>query len=73
MDSDKITILNEVFEKGQAGEKVQGITIIMDGKIKEIADVFIMGNPEYKDYNGFIKEALFMGIDLMIKNHMNGR
>lgn len=73
MDSDKITILNEVFEKGQAGEKVQGITIIMDGKLKEIADVFIREKPEYEDYVGFVKEALFLGIDLMIKNHMNGR
>ena len=31
MESNTVTILNEEFENDKTGEKVQGITIIIDG------------------------------------------
>ena len=32
MENNKVTILSEEFENDKTGEKVQGITIIVDGK-----------------------------------------
>ena len=41
MNNNTITILNEEFENDKTGEKVQGITIIMDGKFKEVVDLLM--------------------------------
>lgn len=41
MDNNTVTILNEEFENDKTGEKVQGITIIVDGKLKEVLDLLM--------------------------------
>lgn len=48
MDNNTVTILNEEFENDKTGEKVQGITIIVDGKLKEVLDLLMKNNPDYK-------------------------
>ena len=68
MEKDTLTILNEEFENDKTGEKVQGITIIVDGKIKQIFDLLMEKNPQYKNYMEIIRDALFTGIDSMILN-----
>lgn len=64
-----MTILNEEFENDKTGEKVQGITIIMDGKLKEVVDLLMYDNPNYNNYTEIIRDALFAGINPMILNH----
>lgn len=66
MDNSTVTILNEEFQNGKTGEKVQGITIIIDGKLKEVLDVFMKNNPDYKSYTEIVQDAFFKGINLMI-------
>lgn len=39
MNNNTVTILNEEFENDKTGEMVQGITIIVDGKLKEVIDL----------------------------------
>ncbi|MCZ6914230.1 MAG: hypothetical protein O7C59_07110 [Rickettsia endosymbiont of Ixodes persulcatus] len=34
-----VTFLNEEFENDKTGEKVQGVIIIIDGKLKEVLDI----------------------------------
>ena len=41
MSKDVVTILNEEFENDKTGEKVQGLTIIVDGKLKQVMDIVI--------------------------------
>ena len=41
MENNKVTILSEEFENDKTGEKVQGITIIVDGKFKEVVDLLM--------------------------------
>lgn len=41
MDNNTVTILNEEFENDKTGEKVQGITIIVEGKLKEVLDLLM--------------------------------
>ena len=69
MENNKVTILNEEFENDQTGEKVQGITIILDGKLKEIVDLLMKNNPDYKNYTEIVRDAFFKGINLMISEY----
>lgn len=67
MDNNTVTILNEEFENDKTGEKVQGITIIVEGKLKEVLDLLMKNNPDYKNYTEIVRDAFFNGINSMIK------
>lgn len=71
MDNNIVTILNEEFENDKTGEKVQGITIIVDGKLKEIVDLLMKNNPNYKNYTEIVRDAFFKGINSMIMDQKN--
>lgn len=66
MDNNIVTILNDEFENDKTGEKVQGITIIVDGKLKEIVDLLMKKNPNYRNYTEIVRDAFFNGINSMI-------
>ena len=69
MDNNTVTILNEEFENDKTGEKVKGITIIVDGKLKEVLDLLMKNNPDYKNYTEIVRDAFFDGINSMIREH----
>lgn len=69
MDNNTVTILNEEFENDKTGEKVQGITIIVEGKLKEVLDLLMKNNPNYKNYTEIVWDAFFNGINSMIREH----
>ena len=69
MDNNTVTILNEEFEYDKTGEKVQGITIIVEGKVKEVLDLLMKNNPDYKNYTEIVRDAFFNGINSMIREH----
>ena len=69
MDNNTVTILNEEFENDKTGEKVQGITIIVDGKLKEVLDLLMKNNPDYKNYTEIVRDAFFDGINSIIREH----
>ena len=69
MDNNTVTILNEEFENDKTGEKVQGITNIVEGKLKEVLDLLMKNNPNYKNYTEIVRDAFFNGINSMIREH----
>ena len=69
MDNNTVTILNDEFENDKTGEKVQGITIIVEGKLKEVLDLLMKNNPNYKNYTEIVRDAFFNGINSMIREH----
>ena len=69
MDNNTVTILNEEFENDKTGEKVQEITIIVEGKLKEVLDLLMKNNPNYKNYTEIVRDAFFNGINSMIREH----
>lgn len=69
MDNNTVTILNEEFENDKTGEKVQGITIIVEGKLKEVLDLLMKNNPNYKNYTEIVRDVFFNGINSMIREH----
>lgn len=61
-----ITLLNEEFENDKTGEKVQGLTIIVDGKLKQAMDIIIEKDTNFNNYSEIIRDALFDGMNNII-------
>lgn len=67
--NDKITIMKETFTNDKTGENVEGITIIVDGVLKQVLDKIITeSNGKYKDYASVMQEAVFSGINAIINS-----
>ena len=63
----KMRIMSEEFENTNTGEKVTGITVMIDGKLKQVFDVMIKKSGGEKSYLELLQEVLVMGIDEYIK------
>ena len=63
----KMRIMSEEFENTNTGEKVTGITVLIDGKLKQVFDVMIKKSGGEKSYLEMLQEVLVMGIDEYIK------
>lgn len=61
-----ITMMSEEFENDKTGEKVEGITIIVDGKFKQVLDKIISKDGNYENYTEILKDAIFDGINNII-------
>lgn len=61
-----VTILNEEFENDKTGEKVQGLTIIVDGKLKQVMDIIIEKDENYNNYSEIVRDSLFDGMNNLI-------
>ena len=57
----------EEFENTDTGEKVTGITVMIDGKLKQVFDAMIKKSDGEKSYLEMLQEVLVMGIDEYIK------
>lgn len=62
-----ISIISEEFENEKTGEKVEGITIIVDGVFKKFLDIIKTQKPQYKNNISVIQDALMQGLE-KIKN-----
>ena len=63
----KMRIMSKEFENTNTGEKVTGITVMIDGKLKQVFDVMIKKSGGEKSYLEMLQEVLVMGIDEYIK------
>lgn len=63
----KMRIMSEEFENTNTGEKVTGVTVMIDGKLKQVFDVMIKKSGVEKSYLEMLQEVLVMGIDEYIK------
>lgn len=68
-----ITLINETFENDKTGEQVQGITIIIDGKTKEVMDILIKNSKYRETYMEIVRDALFEGLNVLVKGSRNRR
>ena len=41
----------------------------VDGKLKEVLDLLMKNNPDYKNYTEIVRDAFFDGINSMIREH----
>ncbi|ATH92918.1 hypothetical protein ACH95_21240 [Bacillus glycinifermentans] len=66
--ADKITILRETFENGETGQEVEGLTLMIDGKMKDVFDILISQNDDYNDYTEIMRDIVIAGV-----NHIIGK
>ena len=66
MDNE-MRIMSEEFENTNTGEKVTGITVMIESKLKQVFDVMIKKSGGEKSYLEMLQEVLVMGIDEYIK------
>ena len=41
MNDDKMTVIQEMFKKGETDELVPAVPVILDGKIKDVVDILM--------------------------------
>ena len=58
-----ITMMSEEFENENTGEKVEGITIIVDGMLKQALDIIKMKQPNYENNVSILQEAIMRGLE----------
>jgi len=59
----KITLMREEFENEQTGEKIEGVTIIVDGILKQFLDAVKTKQPKYENNLDIIQDALMKGLE----------
>lgn len=69
MSDDMITIMSEKFNR-EDGTQVDGLTLMIDGKIKVIFDK-IMKEQEYEDYSTLFRDMVLEGINTLIVKGKN--
>jgi len=67
--SNKIVMVSEQYEKGNSGEKVEGITIMIDGILQQFIGVILQRNQVYKTNLDVVQDALMKGLE-QIKNEI---
>ena len=68
-DSNKIVIFIEEYENEKSGEKVPGVTVLIDGKFKQTLDVIMQKEGSYNNYTEIIRDLLFTGVNNYIKKY----
>ena len=64
--SNKVSIMQEMFKKEGSDELIPAVTIILDGRVRNIIDALSEQNG-YEGYPEAISEILLKGIESMIK------
>lgn len=63
----KMRIVQEEFINEKSGEKVTGLTLMVDGKIKQIFDIMIQKYGGTKTYIDIMQEVIVSGVDTIIE------
>ncbi|MBC1891430.1 hypothetical protein [Listeria booriae] len=66
MSNDMLTIINENYKKQDTKEEIEGLTILLDGTIKQLFDK-IRVEKNYKDNNEVLRDIVFAGVNSIIK------
>ena len=66
----KITMMSEEFENEQTGQKVEGITIIIDGMLKQFLEIIKEKGPNYESNIEVMQSAIMKGLE-MIKDEID--
>lgn len=64
-----ISIISEEFENEKTGEKVEGITIMVDGIFKDFLDTIKSKNSQYENNMSLIQDALMKGLEIIKNNN----
>ncbi|HDR7354689.1 hypothetical protein RE438_04665 [Bacillus wiedmannii] len=68
MEENKLVMIKETFKNEETGELTPGVTIILDGNLREVLEI-IMEKEGYSDYPEALKEVIFEGIHHFVKRN----
>ena len=60
--------MTEEFENEKTGEKVEGVTIMVDGVLKEFINIIQSKDSKYRSSVDVIQDALMKGLEEMKKD-----
>lgn len=63
----QVAIINEVFQNDLTGEEVHGLTVMVDGQVKEIFDHLLSIDPTYTRYDEVMRDVLFEGLKQLLQ------
>lgn len=63
----KMRIMSEEFINEKTGEKITGLTLMIEGKLKQVFDIIIQKTGGTKTYIEVMHELLVLGIDDQIQ------
>lgn len=58
-----ITMMSELYKNSQTGEKVEGITIMVDGALKQIFEIIQHKEPKYENNLSIVQDAFMKGLE----------
>ncbi|WP_297438624.1 hypothetical protein [uncultured Clostridium sp.] len=61
-DRDMIVVVSEEYQNNNTDEKVPGVGVVIDEKLRRLMDIIIESSPDYNTYNDLVKEALYQGL-----------
>jgi predicted component of type VI protein secretion system len=64
--ADTFTIMKDMFGKNGSEEQVEGLTLIIDGKLKEVFDTIIGKSDDYKNYTDVLSSVIVHGVNEII-------
>lgn len=69
MSNETFTIIRDTFGKQGSDEIVEGLTIMIDGKLKEIFDIIINKTDKYENYTSLLSDVILNGINKIIEEN----
>lgn len=66
-NSDTFTIMKDMFGKQGSEEQVEGLTLIIDGKLKDVFDTIIAKSDEYENYTDVLSSVIVHGVSGIIE------
>ena len=67
MSKNLLTMVSGNYVNGENGQTAEGITVIIDGQIKDIFDALIEVMSEYNGYEEVLRDAIVVGVSAMAK------
>ncbi|MDM5340497.1 hypothetical protein QUF84_25225 [Fictibacillus enclensis] len=64
--AETFTIMKDTFGKKGSEEQVEGLTLIVDGKLKEVFDAIIDKSDEYDNYTDVLSSVIMHGVNEII-------
>ncbi|NPC91541.1 hypothetical protein HOO54_04590 [Bacillus sp. WMMC1349] len=65
MEQNKLVIMNEKFKKEGSEEEIEGLTIMVDGIMKQVFDI-IKFNKNYDTYTEVLRDVIFAGVKTIV-------
>ena len=62
------TIIKDTFGKEGSEENVNGLTLIVDGKVKKVFDTIILKSDKHENYTDVFRGVIIQGVNAIIND-----